>query len=182
MCTSGARVGSSGTKLQIFRFSLGEYVLSENVKTEIQKLTARYPDKRSAVMPALHLVQRELGWLSDEAIQEIADLLEMSKTEVNGIATFYTMYAREPRGKHTIMFCTDLPCALNGADAMLEHLENQLGCRAGQTSPDGKITLQEAKCLGGCHHAPVMLVDGTEHIQDLTIEKLNEIIARLRAD
>ncbi len=157
-------------------------MLSKDVKTEIQKLTAKYPDKRSAVMPALHLVQRELGWLPDEAIQDVADLIGMSKTEVNGVATFYTMYAREPRGKHTIMFCTDLPCALNGADQMLEHLEHKLGCRAGQTSPDGKITLQEAKCLGGCHRAPVMLVDGMEHVENLTLAKLDEIIERLRAD
>lgn len=155
-------------------------MLPDNIKSEIQKLMTRYPEPRSAVMPALHLVQRELGWLPDEAIQDIADVIGMSKTEVNSVATFYTMYAREPRGKHTIMFCTDLPCALNGADAMLEHLEHKLGCKAGQTSPDGKITLQEAKCLGGCHRAPVMLVDGIEHVENLTLEKLDEIIEQLR--
>lgn len=155
-------------------------MLPDNIKSEIQKLMTRYPEPRSAVMPALHLVQRELGWLPDEAIQDIADVIGMSKTEVNSVATFYTMYAREPRGKHTIMFCTDLPCALNGADAMLEHLEHKLGCQAGQTSPDGKITLQEAKCLGGCHRAPVMLVDGIEHVENLTLEKLDEIIEQLR--
>jgi NADH-quinone oxidoreductase subunit E len=157
-------------------------MLSPNAKTDIQKLMATYPDKRSAVMPALHLAQREIGWLPDEAIQEIADLVGMSKTEVNGIATFYTMYAREKQGKHTIMFCTDLPCALRGAEQMLEHLEHKLGCKAGQTSADGAITLKEAECLGGCDHAPVMLVDGMEHLQDLTIEKLDEIVERLRED
>ena len=155
-------------------------MLSDNAKTHVQKLMATYPDQRSAVMPALHLAQREIGWLPDEAIQEIADLVGMSKTEVNGIATFYTMYAREKQGKHTIMFCTDLPCALRGAEQMLEHLEHTLGCKAGQTSADGAITLKEAECLGGCDHAPVMLVDGMEHLQDLTIEKLDEIVERLR--
>ena len=155
-------------------------MLSNEAKTDIQKLMAQYPDQRSAVMPALHLVQRELGWLPDEAIQEIADLVGLSKTEVNGVATFYTMYAREPSGKHTIMFCTDLPCALRGAEQMLEHLEHKLGCQAGQTSADGKVTLKEAECLGGCDHAPVMLVDGMEHLQDLTIEKLDEIVEQLR--
>jgi len=157
-------------------------VLSKDARAEIEKLTTRYPDRRSAVMPALHLVQRELGWLPDEAIQEIADLVGMSRTEVNSVATFYTMYARAPRGKHTIMFCADLPCALNGAESLLEHLERVLGCKPGETSADGKITWYEAKCLGGCNHAPVMLVDGVEHVQDLTIEKLDEIIERLRAD
>lgn len=157
-------------------------MLSKDVKTEIQKLTTKYPDKRSAVMPALHLVQREVGWLPDEAIQEIGDLLGLSKTEVNGVATFYTMYAREKPGKHTIMFCTDLPCALRGADEMLEHLEQKLGCQAGQTSADGAVTLQAAECLGGCDHAPVMLIDGERHAQDLTNTKLDEIIEQLQKD
>ena len=157
-------------------------MLSKEAITEIQKLAMKYPDKRSAVMQALHLVQREIGWLPDDAIQEIGDLLGLSKTEVNGVATFYTMYAREKPGKHTVMFCTDLPCALRGADAMMEHLEHKLGCKAGQTSADGKITLKEAECLGGCDHAPVMLIDGKEHQQDLTNDKLDEIITRLQKD
>jgi NADH-quinone oxidoreductase subunit E len=80
------------------------------------------------------------------------------------------------------MFCTDLPCALRGADQMLEHLEHRLGCKAGATSADGAVTLKEAECLGGCDHAPVMLVDGMEHWQDLTMEKLDEIVERLRKD
>lgn len=157
-------------------------MLSHQAKNEIQKLTTKYPDKRSAVMPALHLVQHEVGWLPDDAIQEIGDLLGLSKTEVNGVATFYTMYAREKPGKHTIMFCTDLPCALRGADEMLEHIEHKLGCQAGQTSADGMITLKEAECLGGCDHAPVMLIDGEKHAQDLTNAKLDEIIERLQKD
>ncbi len=157
-------------------------MLSEQAKSDIQNLMTKYPDARSAVMPALHLVQRAMGWLPDEAIQEIADLVGLSKTEVNGVATFYTMYAREQQGKHTIMFCNDLPCALRGSETMLEHLEHKLGCQAGQTSADGKITLKEAECLGGCDHAPVMLIDGAEHLQDLTIEKLDEIVERLRKD
>lgn len=155
-------------------------MLTDSLKSDIRKLMAQYPDARSAVMPALHLVQRALGWLPDEAIQEIADVIGMSKTEVNSVATFYTMYARAPHGKHTIMFCNDLPCALRGAEQLLEHLEHKLGCKAGETSADGKITLKEAECLGGCNHAPVMLVDGVEHWQDLTIEKLDEIVERLR--
>jgi len=157
-------------------------MLSDNAKSDILRLIVKYPDRRSAVMPALHLVQREIGWLPDEAIREIANLLGMSTTEVNGIATFYTMYAREQPGRHTIMFCTDLPCALRGADQMLEHLEHRLGCKAGATSADGAVTLKEAECLGGCDHAPVMLVDGMEHWQDLTMEKLDEIVERLRKD
>ena len=155
-------------------------MLSDRVKTEIQKMMAKYPDARSAIMPALHLAQREVGWLPDEVLEEIGDLIGLSKTEVNAVASFYTMYAREKPGKHTIMFCTDLPCALRGAEAMLEHLEHKLGCKAGQTTADGKITLRDAECLGGCNRAPVALVDGEEHLQDLTPEKLDELIERLK--
>lgn len=155
-------------------------MLSDKAKNEIKSLMATYPDKRSAIMSSLHLAQREIGWLPDDVVQEIADLIGLSKTEVNGVATFYTMYAREKPGKHTIMFCADLPCALRGAEDMLEHLEHKLGCKAGQTSADGKITLKEAECLGGCDHAPVMLIDGVEHQQDLTNQKIDEIVERLQ--
>ena len=155
-------------------------MLSDSAKTEIKALMAKYPDKRSAIMPVLHLVQAEVGWLPDEAIRQVADLLGLTSTEVNSVATFYTMYAREKPGQHTVFFCTDLPCALRGADEMMEHIEHRLGCKAGQTSADGKVTLREAECLGGCDHAPVMLVDGVEHQQDLTNEKIDEILDRLK--
>ncbi len=156
-------------------------MLSDQLKSQIQTLVTKYPDRRSSIMPALHLVQRECGWLPDEAVQDLSDLLGYSTTEINSVATFYTMYAREKRGKHTLYFCTDLPCALRGADELMEHIEHRLGCKAGQTSPDGKVTLKDAECLGGCDHAPVALVDGEEHVQDLTKEKIDEILDRLTA-
>jgi NADH-quinone oxidoreductase subunit E len=130
-------------------------------------------------MPALHLVQREIGWLPDQVLEELANLIGISKTEVGTVAGFYTMYARAQAGKHTVFFCTDLPCALRGAEAMLEHIERKLGCQAGQTTADGTITLHEAECLGGCDHAPVMLIDGAEHQQDLTDAKIDEMLDRL---
>ncbi len=154
-------------------------MLSEKAKSDIKTLMARYPEKRSAIMPALYIAQREYGGLPDQAIQELSGLLGYSTTEINGVATFYVMYARDQRGEHTIYFCTDLPCALRGAEAMMEHMEHKLGCKAGQTTADGKITLREAECLGGCDHAPVMLIDGEEHAQDLPNEKIDEILERL---
>ncbi len=156
-------------------------MLSEQAKQSIHELMARYPEKRSAIMPALYVAQREYGGLPDEAIQELAGLLGYSTTEINGVATFYVMYAREKRGQHTLYFCTDLPCALRGADGMMEHIEHKLGCKAGETTADGKITLREAECLGGCDHAPVLLIDGEEHAQDLTTEKIDEILERLKS-
>lgn len=154
-------------------------MLSEKARTNILDLMQRYPDKRSAIMPALDLAQRECQWLSDELLLELSALTGLSTTEINSVATFYTMYARERRGTHTLYFCTDLPCALRGADELMEHIEHRLGCRAGETSPDGKVTLRDAECLGGCDHAPVALVDGIEHIEDLTKEKADQLIERL---
>lgn len=154
-------------------------MLSDQAKQAIAKLTTKYPDKRSALMPALHLAQKEIGHLPDAVLDDIEEIVGVSRTEASSVATFYTMYTREPRGKHTIFFCNDLPCALRGADEMLEHLEHKLGCQAGQTTADGKITLREAECLGGCDHAPVALIDGAEHQSDLTIEKLDALVARL---
>ena len=154
-------------------------MLSETAKTNIKTLMSKYPDTRSAIMPALHLAQDEVGWLPDEAVQDVADLLGLTTTEVNSVATFYTLFARQKPGEHTIYFCTDLPCALRGAEEMMEHIEHKLGCQAGETTADGKITLRDAECLGGCNHAPVMLIDGKEQAQDLTNEKIDEILERL---
>ncbi len=155
-------------------------VLSEQVKSEIQALLTKYPDRRSAIMPALHLVQGDCGGLPDKVLQELADLMGYTATEINSVATFYTMYARDKRGKHTLYFCTDLPCALRGADEMLKHIEGRLGCKAGETTADGAVTLKKAECLGGCDHAPVMLVDGQEHAEDLTNDQVDAIIDRLK--
>src|SRR5574337_469811 len=151
-------------------------MLSEKAIAEIKTQMAKYPSERSAIMPALYIAQREYGWLPDEAIKEVADLLGLTVTEVGSVASFYTMYFREKVGKHVVSFCNDLPCALAGADKMLEHIEKKLGCKAGQTTADGMITLREAECLGGCNHAPVMLIDGKEHAQDLTNGKVDKIL------
>src|SRR5574341_547135 len=154
-------------------------MLSEKAIAEIKTQMAKYPSERSAIMPALYIAQREYGWLPDEAIKEVADLLGLTVTEVGSVASFYTMYFREKVGKHVVSFCTDLPCALVGAEEMLAHIERKLECQTGQTTADGIITLREAECLGGCDHAPVMLIDGVEHQQDLTNAKVDAILERL---
>lgn len=156
-------------------------MLSEKAIAEIKTQMAKYASERSAIMPALYIAQREYGWLPDEAIKEVADLLGLTVTEVGSVASFYTMYFREKVGKHVVSFCTDLPCALVGAEEMLAHIERKLECHAGQTTADGIITLREAECLGGCDHAPVMLIDGVEHQQDLTNAKVDAILERLKS-
>ncbi len=154
-------------------------MLSDKAKSQVRSLMEKYPAPRSAIMPALHLAQRECGRLPDQVVQDLSEVMGLSTTEINSVATFYTMYARDKRGEHTLYFCTDLPCALRGADNLMEHIEHKLGCKAGETTADGKFTLKDAECLGGCDHAPVMLVDGEEHVQDLNEEKVDETLERL---
>jgi len=158
-------------------------MLSQVAKDKIQELKKKYPSSRSAVMPALYIAQEEYGWLPLEAIDAVATELGMTPTEVGSVASFYTMYYLAPVGRHVIEFCTDLPCALVGADQAFERLSTRLGLAHGQeTTSDGAITLRHAPCLGGCDKAPVLLVDNKAQYQSMTDEKLDALVAELRAD
>ena len=127
---------------------------------EVQELRARYPEgSRSAVLPALRLAQEKHGWLSREALVETADALEVTPAFCYSVATFYDMLHLEPVGRHTIDVCTNLPCALCGAQRVVEAFESELGVSAGETTPDGEITLRAVECLGGCGWATIVAVD-----------------------
>jgi len=156
-------------------------VLRDKYNDEIEKILTRYPDKRSAVMPVMYLAQREYGHLTDEAMREIAGLLDMPISEVHSVAGFYTLYYKKPVGRHVIHFCNDFPCALRGADEKLDHVCKRLGIRPGETTPDGAITLETVMCVAACDHAPVMQVD-LEYHENLTTEEIDEIIETLRKD
>ena len=157
-------------------------MLSEAAKQKIQILKTKYPDSRSAVMPALYVAQEEYGWLPKEAIDGVAAELGMTSTEVGSVASFYTMYHLKPTGQHVIEFCTDLPCALVGADAAFERLCERLGLEHGQeTTNDNAITLRHAPCLGGCDKVPVLLLDNNGQYDSMTDEKLDALVAKLRA-
>lgn len=155
-------------------------MLREKHNDEIENILGRYPDKRSAVMPVMYLAQREYGHLSDEAIREIADLLNMSVSDVYSVAGFYTLYYKEPVGEHVIHVCNDLPCALRGADEMLDHVCRRLDIRPGETTPDGSITLETAMCVAACDRAPVMQVD-LEYFENLATEEVDRILDSLRS-
>jgi NADH-quinone oxidoreductase E subunit len=126
----------------------------------IRKIAAKYPDRRSAVMPALRLVQEAHGgWLPPEALREVADALDVTPAEVEAVATFYDMYNLAPVGRHLVEVCTNLSCALVGAKQVVDAFESELGIPPGETSEDGEFTLRLIECAGGCGYAPVVVVD-----------------------
>ena len=127
---------------------------------QIQKLRGKYPTSRSAIMDALRLVQAEHGgWLPPEALRETADALDVTPAFCLSIASFYDMYHLEPVGKHMVEVCTNLSCALVGAQAVLDAFASELGVRPGETTDDGEVTLRAIECAGGCGRAPVVVVD-----------------------
>jgi NADH-quinone oxidoreductase subunit E len=127
---------------------------------EVQEIRKRYPEgSRSATLPALRLAQEKHGWLSRQALEETADALEVTPAFCYAVASFYDMLHLEPVGKHTVDVCTNLPCALCGAQKVLEAFESALGIKAGETTEDGEITLRAVECLGGCGYATVVAVD-----------------------
>jgi NADH-quinone oxidoreductase E subunit len=130
-----------------------------SLASEIQEVAARYPDRRSAILPALRLAQERDGWLSPAALAEVADALELTPAYCQGVATFYDMYHLEPVGRHLIEVCTNLSCALAGAQQVVEAFEEKLGVPPGETSEDGEVTFRVVECLGGCGYATVVAVD-----------------------
>jgi NADH-quinone oxidoreductase E subunit len=148
---------------------------------EIQKFRARYPDSRSAVMPALRAAQERYGWLSPEAFREVADALDLTPAYCKGIATFYDMYHLEPIGRHTVEVCTNLACALVGAQRVVEAFEHELGVPAGETTEDGAVTFRTIECAGGCGYAPVVVVDG-RYREPVVPEDVPALVEELRAE
>ena len=154
---------------------------------EIQVILAKYPadkaGKRSAVMPLLYLAQHAYGYITKEAIREIAELCEMTDTEVTSIIGFYSLYYDQLSGKYHIQVCTDLPCALRGAEEFLEKLCENLGIRVGETTPDGIIKIESVMCLAGCDKAPMFQLqtsEGLEYHENQTVESALELINKLR--
>ena len=136
------------------------------ISSEVQKLKKRYPDSLSAVMPALRLAQEENGgWLSPDAIREVADALEMTPAYCLSIASFYDQYYLEPVGRTRVEVCTNVSCALSGAQQVLEAFERELGISAGTTSDDGEFTLGTIECLGGCGWATVVAIDNRHRLR-----------------
>jgi NADH-quinone oxidoreductase subunit E len=156
-------------------------MLSEASLAKIDQAIAKYPPdhKRSAVMAALTVAQDEKGWLATEVMDFVAHYLDMPPIAVYEVATFYTMYDLKPVGKHKITICTNLPCALSGANVAADHLKAKLGIDFNETTKDGKFTLKEGECFGACGDAPVCLHNNKKMRGFMTPDKIDEFLAGL---
>ena len=160
-------------------------MLAEKYPEEIKQIFAKYPadQKRSAVMPLLHLAQREQGYVTKESMQEIAGILEVDVTEVAAIVGFYTLYHDDQAGKYRMQVCNDLPCALRGADKFLDALCGNLGIQVGETTPDGLVTLDAVMCLAACDKAPMFQMQdgqGLTYHENMTVDRTMELLEALK--
>lgn len=150
-------------------------MLSNSTRQKIDHLIAKYPRARSALIPSLHVVQAETGYLTKEAVAEVADLFHLSPNEVWEVASFYTMFYKKPVGKYVLQVCTNISCMLCDSTEILQHLQKRLQIKAGETTPDGKFTLIEVECLASCGTSPVVQINDDYH-ENLTTEKLDQIM------
>lgn len=146
----------------------------------VEALLVRYPTKRAACLPVLHLCQRLQGWISVDVIDYVARRLELATSEVQGVVTFYTMYHQHPVAPNVVWVCRTLSCELRGARALQKNLEQRFGCQVGGTSKDGKFTLKTAECLAACGQAPMVQINDEYH-ENLTLESLNRLIDEIAA-
>jgi NADH-quinone oxidoreductase subunit E len=154
-------------------------VLSPEERQEIEGEFEHYPDKRALTIDAMRIVQKHRGWVSDDALKDISEVLEVPVSELDSVATFYNLIFRQPVGRHVIMICDSISCWVMGYDRLREHLTSRLGIKMGETTPDGRFTLLPIVCLGTCDHAPAMMVDQDLH-RDLDAEKIDGILEQYK--
>lgn len=153
---------------------------SPELLERVKDLWRRYPEKKAALLPAMHLIQQERGgWFSAETVRDTADLFGVTDIHVQGIVGFYDMFHSEPVGRHVVRLCKTLSCKLRGADELRAHVRKAYGVDHGQTTSDGAFTFRCFECLGHCTTAPMMLVDEERH-ENLTVETLDRVLGALR--
>ena len=152
---------------------------SEAALAEYRALLTRYPTRRAALMPALWLAQREFGWLSLPVLEYVAELMELPLAWVTSVASFYTMYWKEPKGRWHLQVCRNLPCQLRGAIHVQRAIERRLGIRDGERTTDGRFSLEEVECLASCGTAPVLQINNEEYHEGLDVPSALALIERL---
>jgi NADH-quinone oxidoreductase E subunit len=152
---------------------------SAQARQQIDRLLTRYPNKQAALLPVLHVAQDEFGHLPDEVLELVAKTLDLPPSHVFGVITFYTMFHRARTGSNHLMVCTNVSCMLRGGYEILHHVQDRLGIKPGETTPDGAFTLIEEECLAACANAPMMIC-GTDYYLDLTPAKVDVILGDLK--
>jgi NADH-quinone oxidoreductase subunit E len=146
---------------------------------EVRRLQALYPDKRGALLPVLHMAQETFGYISLQAEAYVAGLFDLSPAHVHEVVTFYTLYFQQPRGRHVVAVCHNLSCSMAGSRDILAHVKRRLGIDVGETTDDGRVTLQSVECLCACEAAPMAQVDD-RYEMNLTPDKVDRILEGLR--
>jgi len=150
-------------------------MLSENEIREIEEEIKQYPSAAGACIDALKIVQKHRGWVSDESVKDIGNLLGISAEEVDGVATFYSRIYRKPVGRNVILLCDSISCMIMGYGSLYEYMSEKLAVKFGDTTADGRFTLLPISCLGDCDNAPAMMIN-TDHYNRLTMEKIDELL------
>ena len=156
-------------------------VFPPEATAKIEKILTRYPTKQAALLPVLWVAQETWGWISKEAAEEVARIVEVSPAHVDGVLTFYTMYNLRPVGKNLLQICTSISCHLAGAGRLIERCRERLGVNLEQTTPDGKFTVIEVECIAGCDKAPSLMVNDTYH-EPVDEKALDALLDKLSAD
>ena len=151
---------------------------SDETEKGIEKVLGKRETKQSALMAALHIVQKQFGYFSPDAEELVAERLGLGVAHVHGVVTFYTMFNEKPVGKYLLQFCSTLPCALRGSEELFDHCAGKLGVKNGETTSDGKFTLMKVECLGSCGTAPVVQINDDYH-ENLTIESFDKLLDSL---
>ena len=154
-------------------------MIGGETRAAIEREIAKYPSKRGALLPALHLVQAEHGFIARDQARELAEIFEIRPVEVMEVISFYNMFYDRPQGRHHVYVCTNLPCSLRGARQLLGALESHLGVKPGEPTKDGRVTLGHEECLGACAYAPMMRVDESYH-ENLDVAKAKQIVDGLK--
>ena len=157
----------------------GPVSFNPQAQAEYQRILARYPERRAALMPVLWLAQKEFGWLSPSALKYVSELMELPMAWVEGVATFYTMYWKRPMGRSHIAVCTNLSCYLRGAEDVYDAVCSRTGIQNGEVSADGKWSIERAECLGSCDTAPMLQLNNDEYFENLTVESTLALLDKL---
>lgn len=156
--------------------------LSNEAMDAMRALTKRFPEPDGALLTALRIAEREVGFINPHVCEQVAEAIGMAPAKVWGVVSFYTTFRRDTDGKYIVYVCATLPCALRGSEGVFDYLSDKLGVKNGETTPDGKFTLRKAECLGSCGTAPCLQVNQDEYYENLDFAKLDEIVEDLKND